>query len=716
MGLRGKAHRLLLTAMLSASGLLALPAGAWATGVAPAPAYSLSSGTSSMIPGTSLVSGSKCDDCVVTTSLPFDFTYMGKTYSAGATVHIGSNGTFSFDTAFTNLDYSSTCSLPEAGHGAALFPLWEDLDASKDPAEGIFTAVSGSAPFRTFVIEWRTQLHTGGSADDVHFEVQLSESNDEIRYVYQTVNGQGAGAAVAIQQASVSGAATDIFECQTGGITDSKAVYLNPSHPTVKGTPEQGEELQATANGFSGSPAPVITYQWQRCDGHGTASTCVDIANATGDQFLLTHADISHTLRVRTTATNASGSASTFSGTTDAIRSEPPPSPVYSMTKATGATYVAGTTNTGSGGDDVQSAISFPFPIVAFGQSYTSGYIGSNGSLGLGNNSTVDSNDNGCLPDGGLTGNVIAAYQMDQRTDTPGAGVFSRVIGSAPHRTFVLDWRTSYFGDATKKARYEILLREDSPIISVVFGSSADSGASAVSGIQHDPLGPVAQFSCGAATDTPGTVVTYTPSQPLLSSGHTQGTPVTVKSAQFSGSPTLKAQWERCNSQGLACAVIPGATGGTYVPAVQDIGHTLRVRQTAINQFGSGATVSKPSGVVAAKEAPKLASLRLTPSSLRAAASGGSIATPTASTGTTVSFTLSFPGTVRFTVARVKSGKRTTLKRSFSSSGKAGANSLHFTGRLGGRALTPGRYILFAQPMASGHRGTRSSAAFKILP
>jgi hypothetical protein len=81
-----------------------------------------------------------------------------------------------------------------------------------------------------------------------------------------------------------------------------------------------------------------------------------------------------------------------------------------------------------------------------------------------------------------------------------------------------------------------------------------------------------------------------------------------------------------------------------------------------------------------------------------------------------VSFALSFPGSVRFTVARVKKGKRTVVKGSFRFPGKAGANSLHFTGRLAGHPLTHGQYILFAQPSASGHRGAKASAALKILP
>jgi hypothetical protein len=41
-------------------------------------------------------------------------------------------------------------------------------------------------------------------------------------------------------------------------------------------------------------------------------------------------------------------------------------------------------------------------------------------------------------------------------------------------------------------------------------------------------------------------------------------------------------QWRRCDSTGWACADIPGATSANYVPIDADLGHTLRVRVTAV--------------------------------------------------------------------------------------------------------------------------------------
>jgi hypothetical protein len=108
--------------------------------------------------------------------------------------------------------------------------------------------------------------------------------------------------------------------------------------------------------------------------------------------------------------------------------------------------------------------------------------------------------------------------------------------------------------------------------------------------------------------------------------------------------------------------------------------------------------------------------------------------------GTKVSFTLNEAATVRFTITRraggrkVKRGKKTVcvkptkknrkhrrctsvvrLKGSFSRNGVAGLNSFHFTGRLRGRRLKPGRYRLVATPTAGGKTGKPTSRGFRIV-
>jgi hypothetical protein len=111
--------------------------------------------------------------------------------------------------------------------------------------------------------------------------------------------------------------------------------------------------------------------------------------------------------------------------------------------------------------------------------------------------------------------------------------------------------------------------------------------------------------------------------------------------------------------------------------------------------------------------APVLHSLTIKPYALGVAASGGPIAARKVAGGTKVSYTLSATTTVKFVVEKAIPSKRgwfRLLKPTFAHSGQVGANGFRFSGRLGGKALAPGRYRL------TGRVGTSSrSATFKVL-
>jgi hypothetical protein len=68
------------------------------------------------------------------------------------------------------------------------------------------------------------------------------------------------------------------------------------------------------------------------------------------------------------------------------------------------------------------------------------------------------------------------------------------------------------------------------------------------------------------------------------------GQGLTVDRGDWNGSPTFAEQWRRCDSDGLACADIPGATGGSYVPTAADANSTLRVRISA-TEAGQTSTI-----------------------------------------------------------------------------------------------------------------------------
>ena len=63
-------------------------------------------------------------------------------------------------------------------------------------------------------------------------------------------------------------------------------------------------------------------------------------------------------------------------------------------------------------------------------------------------------------------------------------------------------------------------------------------------------------------------------------------------------------QWQRCDGAGAGCVPIQGATGETYKPIVDDVGHALVLVVTAQGNSGALAVSSPPTVAIAASGAP----------------------------------------------------------------------------------------------------------------
>jgi hypothetical protein len=121
------------------------------------------------------------------------------------------------------------------------------------------------------------------------------------------------------------------------------------------------------------------------------------------------------------------------------------------------------------------------------------------------------------------------------------------------------------------------------------------------------PLAPSA-----LASSAQSAVVTVL--QPPINSGlpSINGTPASGQTVMagpgaWSGSPTEYAyQWQRCNSTGVSCSPVSGATAQAYILGSPDVGSTLRVAVTASNTGGASApATSVQTTVVAAQPRPQ---------------------------------------------------------------------------------------------------------------
>jgi hypothetical protein len=94
---------------------------------------------------------------------------------------------------------------------------------------------------------------------------------------------------------------------------------------------------------------------------------------------------------------------------------------------------------------------------------------------------------------------------------------------------------------------------------------------------------------------------------PTIAGGSSQGQTLTDVHGSWSNGPTgYSYQWEDCDSAGNGCVAIAGAgaTGQTYLLSATDVGHTIRVAETASNAAGPGVpAASAPTPVVSGSSA-----------------------------------------------------------------------------------------------------------------
>ena len=111
------------------------------------------------------------------------------------------------------------------------------------------------------------------------------------------------------------------------------------------------------------------------------------------------------------------------------------------------------------------------------------------------------------------------------------------------------------------------------------------------------------EWSNASSSCVPGYGLAGTPvntSLPSISGSAVQGQTLTAGPGSWSGSPvpTLTYQWLRCDSAGVNCAAIAGATGQSYLLAAGDVGFTIEVQVTGTNSVGSAGACSGQSATV----------------------------------------------------------------------------------------------------------------------
>jgi hypothetical protein len=227
---------------------------------------------------------------------------------------------------------------------------------------------------------------------------------------------------------------------------------------------------------------------------------------------------------------------------------------------------------------------------------------------------------------------------------------------------------------------------------------------------------PACQFNNGKAAQSMAKIGLDDPAD--------EGSVLTWGSAPF---PTLRVA--------ISASLEPDLDHDAFGDETQDRCPTVAGQQDGCPPASGGGGEPPPGPAPVA--AAVIGSERLAPSRFRAAPTGPSARSAKRHYGTRVSYTLDQAASVSFTVRRARPGRKNgrgrcvaatkrnrkarkckrlvTLRGNFTQSGIAGTNGFRFTGRIGGKALRPGRYKLAASPTANGRLGRSASASFRIV-
>lgn len=210
------------------------------------------------------------DNTTERVDLPFPLPLYGKTYGQA---WIGTNGTISLggnNTGDINGDIPSA-----ATPNAALYPFWDDLVVgAAGSGSGVFTSVTGTAPHRQYVVEWREVAHWSAQADKFSFSAAIGEDGT-VRYSYKGTGGTGikGGSSATVGVENATGTDAYKYSFNTPVITDGLSIAFR----TTKSGVVAGRVLDA--NDGAGVPGATVTV--------GTGATAVSATTAADGGYVV---------------------------------------------------------------------------------------------------------------------------------------------------------------------------------------------------------------------------------------------------------------------------------------------------------------------------------------------------------------------------------------------------------------------------------------------
>ncbi|GAA3107693.1 S8 family serine peptidase [Streptosporangium carneum] len=172
--------------------------------------------------------------------------------------------------------------------------------------------------------------------------------------------------------------------------------------------------------------------------------------------------------------------------------------------------YVAGTQRLALAGATAAERVTLPFPVPFYGAPRSEIWVASDGFASFTAISSADGH-NAALPDGESP--HLAVYPFwDDLNVSGGAGVYTATVGTAPRRSFVIEWRDVALLDTGPRLSFSVLLGEDGTIGYRYkdLGTDLEQGKDATIGIENATSTDALLYSYNTTSLTNGQSLTFT--------------------------------------------------------------------------------------------------------------------------------------------------------------------------------------------------------------
>ncbi|WP_432978319.1 LamG-like jellyroll fold domain-containing protein [Dactylosporangium sp. CA-233914] len=243
----------------------------WSASGAGTPSYTQTSGPATFVDQTddpaATVLALTGDDATTEVTLPFTFPLYGENHT---TARVSTNGVIAFDAMAGFADGINSDIPNTAAPNNALYPFWDDFEI--DGSSKITTKTSGTAPNRSFSVEWYNALLLGRGTR-VTVKATLSE-NGVITFSYNDIdstNNEDKGISAVVGVENGTGTAAVKYSYHQAVLASNTQITYSPTVVVPPGAPARIATV-TTDPAVAGDPGSALTWSYTY-DGNGQLRT-----------------------------------------------------------------------------------------------------------------------------------------------------------------------------------------------------------------------------------------------------------------------------------------------------------------------------------------------------------------------------------------------------------------------------------------------------------